>query len=441
MAKLYNLARMSTTTTGTGPITLAAAISGFLSFSDAGVADGDVVGYAIQDGTASEIGYGTYTASGTTLTRTVRKSTNSDLAINLSGGAQVIITPSAEDFSAPDNVESINSGPIAGFRNAIINGSMVLSQRGAGFTSATNPNNNDGTYLLDRWVLLSDGNDIVDVGHDTSDVPTNGLYACKLNVQTISKKFGILQVIEQKNCIGLIGKTVTLSFAAKVSNASAGRLDNIKAVILSWNSTADSVTRDVVSTWNAEDTTPNWATNWTAENTPVNLSVTTSWATYSVSASIDTSATKNIAVFIWADGLTGTVGDTLSVTDVQLEPGSTATTFERRPFSLEAGLCYRYYFRPNVPAGAGVANATSSVTRFTTPFPVPMRIGPTVSWSGVGFYDGTSAQEFSSVNGDFSNLTYAQADISCGGSGFTAGRAVVAYNYTGSAAFSASAEL
>ncbi len=105
MAKiLANLARMTTATTGTGTITLgSAATSGgvtFLSFAAAGVADGDTVTYAIADTNASEIGRGVYTASGTTLTRTVLKSTNSNAAINLSGNAQVFITAAAEDLPA-----------------------------------------------------------------------------------------------------------------------------------------------------------------------------------------------------------------------------------------------------------------------------------------------------------------------------------------------------
>lgn len=98
MAKLFNLARMSTATTGTGTITLGSAVSGFLSFAGAGVADGDTITYGIRDGSNSEIGRGVYTASGTTLTRTVLKSTNSDAAISLSGTAEVFVTPAAEDF-------------------------------------------------------------------------------------------------------------------------------------------------------------------------------------------------------------------------------------------------------------------------------------------------------------------------------------------------------
>lgn len=105
-ASLYNLARMTTGTTGAGTITLGSAVSGFLSFSAAGVSDGETVTYAIQDGTASEIGRGVYTASGTTLTRSVLKSTNSNAAISLTGNAQVFITAAAEDFNVRTTAET-----------------------------------------------------------------------------------------------------------------------------------------------------------------------------------------------------------------------------------------------------------------------------------------------------------------------------------------------
>src|SRR5437773_268363 len=97
-AKLFNLARMTTATTGTGTITLGSAVSSFLTFAQAGAADGDTVTYAIEDGGNREIGRGVYTAAGATLTRSVLKSTNADAAINLSGSAQVFITAAKEDF-------------------------------------------------------------------------------------------------------------------------------------------------------------------------------------------------------------------------------------------------------------------------------------------------------------------------------------------------------
>lgn len=98
MAKLYNLARMTTATTGTSTITLGAAVVGCLTFDQAGVQDGETISYAIKDGGNSETGRGVYTASGTTLTRSVLKSTNSNNPINLSGSAEVLITALKEDF-------------------------------------------------------------------------------------------------------------------------------------------------------------------------------------------------------------------------------------------------------------------------------------------------------------------------------------------------------
>lgn len=128
MGKLYNLARMTTATTGTGTITLGSAVAGFLSFAGAGVSDAEVVTYAISDGSASEIGTGTYTSSGTTLTRTVLKSTNSDSPINLSGSAQVMITPSAADIAnKTDTATQTFAAPVSvGTSNPITAGTIEL---------------------------------------------------------------------------------------------------------------------------------------------------------------------------------------------------------------------------------------------------------------------------------------------------------------------------
>jgi len=98
MAKLVNRAKMTTATTGTGTITLGSPSSGYQSFADAGVINSDVVRYVIEDGTAWEIGTGTYTASGTTLTRTVSESSNADAALNLSGSAVVYVSATAADI-------------------------------------------------------------------------------------------------------------------------------------------------------------------------------------------------------------------------------------------------------------------------------------------------------------------------------------------------------
>lgn len=116
MVKLVNRAKMTTATTGTGTITLGSAVTGYQSFTDAGLLNGEVVRYVIEDGNNWEIGSGVYTASGTTLSRSPTESSSSGAAISLSGTAVVYITASASDISPPEigQVVYATSAPTSG---------------------------------------------------------------------------------------------------------------------------------------------------------------------------------------------------------------------------------------------------------------------------------------------------------------------------------------
>jgi len=294
------------------------------------------------------------------------------------------------------NLPSLNTGPLAGFRNALLNGNFQIAQRGTSFEAGAN---NDDTYNLDRWYVLSDGNDAVDITQNTATIPTNGSQtAIALDVETANKKFGIAQIIEARNCAAFIGNAVTFSFKARVS--STARLNNIKAAIIAWDGTADTVTSDIISAWNSGGTNPTLIANATYENTPANLNVTTSYATYSVTATVDTANTKNIIVFIWSDVVVTAAADFLYVTDAQLELGSTVTPFERRPIGIEQLLCQRYYQTFGYRARWDASSATDADGRGLG-FPVVMRSSPTGS-----FTTGTSVNVSAAVLNITSNLGF-----------------------------------
>ena len=101
MAVLANRAKETVSSTGTGTLNLGGAVTGYQSFADAGVSNGNTVAYVIEDGSSWEIGTGTYT-TGTpnTLSRTLGESSTGSL-ISVTTDAIVFITARVEDIQQP----------------------------------------------------------------------------------------------------------------------------------------------------------------------------------------------------------------------------------------------------------------------------------------------------------------------------------------------------
>lgn len=154
MPVLKNRAKMSTSTTGTGTITLGSAEDGYQTFAAAGVANSDVVRYIIEDGSNFEIGTGTYTSSGTTLTRSVIESSSpnppfSDSKINLSGSATVFIGATAEDIPAlyAENYDDTSTLPSATGTNSVAIGREAESTGTNSIAIGRNATSNSGVAL------------------------------------------------------------------------------------------------------------------------------------------------------------------------------------------------------------------------------------------------------------------------------------------------------
>lgn len=277
--------------------------------------------------------------------------------------------------------------------NFILNGGFRVVQRGDTFTATSTPANDDDTYLFDQWILLSDGNDIVDVVQALTTIPDGAFAALRLDIETIGAKAGHFQILEARDAKRLIeagnGK-VSLSF--KVRNGGSANIVTVRAAILSWSGTEDAPTSDWISAWGADGTNPTPVANWTLENVPVNLTVTGAFTTLKIeNVSIDTASTVNIGVFIWIDDITNPVtGDLLHIGDVQLEPGATAHPYVQRPFQEELDLCRRFYAKTfdfaTAPANsAGLAGALTTMGdaggdfRMQWRFPVEMFKTPTAT--------------------------------------------------------------
>lgn len=297
---------------------------------------------------------------------------------SISGGAS-IRADSAQSLTATQQAQARANAGVLG-RNRIINGQFAINQRGAGGGVT------DNAYSADRWRMIGEFTSAT-IFADNFNAAGGNVPGAVFQFSGTTDKGGFFQVVEGRNCKDLRGKTVTLSMLMQVSNA---RLGNMKAGIAQWGGTEDATTGDPVASWGADGVTPTLAANWSWANTPANLNVTTSSTQYSVSATLN-GTFNNLAVIVWNDDKSYAANDTFGITNVQLEEGGVATTYDQRLYGQEYGLCLPYYWRiaqslTSTSFGMGYCLSATGF-RFCLQYPTLMRAIPTVSFSAPSTFE------------------------------------------------------
>jgi hypothetical protein len=288
------------------------------------------------------------------------------------------------------NIGSIADSSL-GFRNRIINGAMVIDQRNAGASVTMSA---AVVYLVDRWWSFEDTDGTM-TAQQSSTAPTgftNSLL-CTTTVADASlgatQRVVISQAIEGFNIADLgwgtaSAQTVTLSFwvRSSLTGTFGGAIKNATNRSYPFNYTINAAnTFEYKTITIAGDTSGTWlASNGVGMNVNFGLGV---GSTYSGTAGAWAAADYNSAT--GATSVVGTNGATFYITGVQLEKGSTATSFDYRPYGTELALCQRYYEQ----TGYGIGRASSASNMdLVWSWKVEKRAAP--SSSGV-LFNGTNA--------------------------------------------------
>jgi hypothetical protein len=328
--------------------------------------------------------------------------------------AQLVSGNSSQVVTFGDTtVASLNGGALAGARNRIINGAMAVDQRNAGasqtFTAAAAL-----AYAVDRWYGYCTGANVT--GQRVTGA-TAGQYRYQFTGAASVTAIGFGQRIETINSADLSGTTATLG------------VDLANSVLTSVTWTAYyATTTDAFGTL-ASPTRTQIATG--------TFTVTSTVTRYNAQIVVPAAATTGIEIVFTVGAQTS---GTWTIGNVQLEPGSVATPFERRSYGQELALCQRY-FTLNCPASAGnitasVGQAISSSVAWAGYKPaVTMRATPTLTVPAGATFSFTLATANSGAGGTISLgaescKEHIQFDLS-GGSGLAAGNAtalVVSYH-------------
>jgi hypothetical protein len=301
------------------------------------------------------------------------------------GGTDAITLSTGLNATFVQNADLPNT---FGFKNRIINGAMVIDQRNAG-ASVTG---NNSVFSVDRWGNIATQSSKYTIQQNAASVTPPVGFKNYLGVTSSSAysvltgdAFCLLQGIEGYNVADLAwgtasAATVTLSFwvRSSLTGTFGGSLANSGGT----RSYPFTYTINSANTWEKEtitiagDTSGTWlTTNGAGIYVYLNLGAGTTF-----SGTAGAWAGANYTSATGATSVIGTAGATFYITGVQLEKGTTATSFDFRDYGRELALCQRYYYR----IAAGVAgqifgpsyNSTTVLAPVTTTFPVPLRIAP-----------------------------------------------------------------
>jgi hypothetical protein len=344
-----------------------------------------------------------------------------------------------------------------GFKNRIINGAMMIDQRNAG-ASVSIPATGAAIFTLDRFAAQSASDAVFSAQQDTT-APTGFINSLKFTTTTADASIAagqytrFWQKIEGFNVAdlgwgGASAQAITLSFwvRSSVTGTFGGSLRNSAgnrnypfsysiASANTWEQKTITVAGDTSGTWGTSSGT-GIEINWSL-GTGTDLSGTAgAWtATAAVSAT-------------GATGIAGTLSATFYITGVQLEKGSTATSFDYRPYGTELALCQRYGVA--LVNGAGIVATgqaySTSVAGAALRFPVTMRSSPTVTASSAANFSGADAGGSQAAFGgtNFGSITPNAFSFEFNartGSGLVAGNACSIFANTSAATLFASAEL
>ena len=247
-------------------------------------------------------------------------------------------------------------------KNAIINGGMDIWQRGTSFTGAS------PYYCADRWTgsrggATAGGTWSRQVTADTTNLP-NIQYCIRISRAVGNTSVAVMetnQSLETANSIPFAGKTVTMSYYARKGATYSG--GGLTASIITGTGT---------------DENELFGYTGSAISVSTSATLTTTWQRFTISGTIAVTATEMAVDFVWTP--TGTAGatDYVDITGVQLELGSTATTFSRAGGSIggELQLCRRYLPATYVNEIMGYSYATNN-TVYGIAFDTPARVAPT----------------------------------------------------------------